>query len=271
MLTKLMKYDIRSTWRDFAGIYLAILLGVIIVPLLINNINIPIASTLAMLIITSIIIGTIVLTIINLFHIFLKNVYSKQGYLTMTLPVTSGQLVFSKLLVSTMWIVLTGIVSIIGFFIFAFVMNPTANINFTEIISEIHAVLSGQGYLSAALIIFITIASIVKEIVKLFLSCSIAQLKQLSRFRVPVAIAAYFAGSWLETLLVQGIGKALSYLPQSDKLISQFTAISDTGQWQDFIGIFNGVLVAGIVFALLIAFAYSAGTVWILNHKLDLD
>ena len=108
-----MKYDIRSTWRDFAGIYMAILLGVIIVPLLINNIDIPIAGTLATLIITSIIIGTIVVTIINLFHIFLKNVYSKQGYLTMTLPVTSGQLVFSKLLVSTMWIVLTGVVSVI--------------------------------------------------------------------------------------------------------------------------------------------------------------
>ncbi|MDF3000051.1 MAG: hypothetical protein K0Q48_170 [Bacillota bacterium] len=271
MLTKLMKYDIRSTWRDFAGIYMAILLGVIIVPLLINNFDLPIAGTLAMLIITSIIIGTIVVTIINLFHIFLKNVFTKQGYLTMTLPVSSGQLVFSKLLVSTMWIVLTGIVSVIGLFIFAFIMNPTANIEFTEIISEIHAVLNGQGYLSAALIILMTIASVVKEIAKLFLACSIGHLKQLSRFRVPIGIAAYFACSWLETLLVQGIGKAVSYLPQTGELVRQLNAISDTGQLQDFIGIFNGVLVSGIVFALFAAFAYSAGTVWILNHKLDLD
>lgn len=271
MLTKLMKYDIRSTWRDFAGIYMAILLGVIIVPLLLNYTNIPIANKLAGIIVASIIIGTIVVTIINLFHIFLKNVYSKQGYLTMTLPVTSGQLVFSKLVVSTMWIVLTGIVSVIGLFIFAFVMNPEANIQFTEIIREIHTVLNGQGYLSAALIILMMTASVVKEISKLFLACSIGHLKQLSRFKVPVGIASYFACSWLETLLLQGIGKAVSYLPQSDKLIMQFTAISGTGQWQDFIGVFNGVVCAGILFALFVAFAYSVGTVWILNHKLDLD
>ena len=37
MLTKLIKYDIRSTWRDFTGIFLAILLGVILVPMAMKN------------------------------------------------------------------------------------------------------------------------------------------------------------------------------------------------------------------------------------------
>lgn len=267
-----MKHDIRTTWRDFAGVYLAILLGVVIVPLLFNNITLPFANTLAGIIIASIVIGTIVVTIISLFHIFLTSVYSKQGYLTMTLPVSSSQLVFSKLVVSTMWIVLTGIVSIIGLFIFFAVLNPAhVDVNLSSFFGTIMSTLSGRGYLAVALIILIIIASVIKEIAKLFLACSIGHLKQLNRFRVPAGIASYFACSWLESLLIQGINAIVSLFPQTDRLINQINAVSDPSQIQGMIGVLNGVVAAGIVYVLAVAFAYSAGTVWIMNHKLDLD
>lgn len=63
MLSKLIKYDIRSTWRDFTGVYMAILLGVILVPLLLNNVNNQIVSMFAGFIATSIVIATIVIMI----------------------------------------------------------------------------------------------------------------------------------------------------------------------------------------------------------------
>ena len=56
--------------------------------------------------------------------IFNKNIYSAEGYLTMTLPVTETQIVASKLIVSTGWIVLTGAVATLGMFLFVSVMSP---------------------------------------------------------------------------------------------------------------------------------------------------
>ena len=101
MLGKLIQYDIRSTWREFAGVYLSILLGVLILPPLFNSFNNQFINTVAGFLVAGISIATIVVMIITLFRIFNTNVYSREGYLTLTLPVTSSQIVFSKLLVST--------------------------------------------------------------------------------------------------------------------------------------------------------------------------
>ena len=271
MLSKLIKYDIRSTWREFAGIYMSILLGVIITPLLFNNVDNEIILMGVRFIVTSIVISTIVIMIISLFKIFNKNVFSKEGYLTMTLPATSRQIVISKLLVSTMWIILTGIVSIIGIFIFLMILDPLPYASLAAFIEKITSVIGGQGYLAMFMMILAMIVSAVKEVAKLFLACSIAHLKQLNRFRVPVGILSYFAFSWLESLIVQIIGTVVSFLPYSDELIRQLNAISDPSQIQQFVGLFSGVMGMGILYALLIITAYSVGTVWILNHKLDLD
>lgn len=271
MLSKLIKYDIRSTWRDFAGVYMSILLGVIIVPLLFNNIDNPIVTATARFIVTAIVIATIVIMIINLFRIFNTNVFSKEGYLTMTLPVTPQQVVISKLLVSTMWIILTGIVSIIGLTIFLSILNPLPYASLSLFFQKITSVIDAQGYLAIAFIILTMVLSAVKEISKLFLACSIAHLKQLNRFRVPAGILSYFVFSWLETLVVQLISTIASALPYSAELVRQLNAISDAGEVQQFIGVFNGVMAIGILYALLLTTVYSAGTVWILNHKLDLD
>jgi hypothetical protein len=67
MLTKLIKYDIRSTWRDFTGIFLAILLGVILVPVAMKNFSNELVQLTAGLVAFAIVIAVIAITIINLF------------------------------------------------------------------------------------------------------------------------------------------------------------------------------------------------------------
>lgn len=268
MLSKLIKYDIRSTWRDFAAIYMSILLGVIIVPLIMNNINNEIFNMAAGFIAFGIIIAVIAVMVANLFKIFNTNVFSKEGYLTMTLPVTSVQIVFSKLIVSSMWIVLTGVVSAIGLFIFAVIITPESFFDGFQVILDI---LTGQSVFTIILLILTAVISTLKEVAKLFLSCSIAHLKQLNRFRVPAGILSYFAFSWLETLIVQISALILSLSPATDKLIRQFEVMSDPSSIDQFLGLFNGMIGITMMYGLLLTAAYSMGTVWILNHKLDLD
>lgn len=266
MLGKLIKYDIKSTWRDFTGIYLAIILGVILIPLIFNNINNGIIQLAAGFIAFGICIAVIVVTVISLFKIFNVNVFSREGYLTMTLPVNATQIVTSKLLVSTMWILLTGIVSCIGIFLFMIVASPDILSKMHFDLSELFKVIGGKGALTILVVLLSIITGSVKEIAKLFLACSIAHLKQLNRFRVPVGIISYFVFSWIETFIIEMVSLVL---PEGlQKWLSQLSVTNDISSAMN---VFNGAMGVAILYGILLTVAFASATIWILNHKLELE
>lgn len=273
MLGKLIKYDIRSTWRDFAGIYLAILLGVIFLPILFTYVDNAVINIVAGLVITGIVIATIVFMIAMLFKIFNANIFSKEGYLTMTLPVAGAEIVASKLIVSTMWIVLTGIVSSIGICVFIWSIAPVAEI--FPAVRKVLSMLNDREFLAIALSILAIIAAIVKEIAKLFLACSISHLKQLGRFRMLIGIISFFVMSWLETLLVKIVGRIVELIPwfteYFNQIETQVIILRNPLQLRELIGLYNGAMAVGILYALALTVVFAAGVVWILNRKLDLD
>ncbi len=264
MLGKLVRFDIRSTWRSFAGIYLSIILGVIIVSLIFKSIMI--AGFVAF----AISVTVIVVMILNLFRLFNTSVFSKEGYLTLTLPVTSSQIVVSKLIVSTMWIVLTAIVSIIGLYIFVW------NIRIIEgpfvlfpYIREIISPLDFESAITLILLILVVLTTCVKEMAKLFLACSIAHLKQLYRFRIIVGILSFFVLSWLEVFVVQQIARFVSMIwPKAEELLELLS--SPISAKQHF-ALFNGFLSVSFLYAIVLIAVFSLGVVWIMNNKLDLD
>lgn len=273
MLSKLIKYDIRSTWRDFAGVYLAILLGVFILPLIVKNYDNAIISAVAGLYAVGIVIATIVVMIVTLFKIFNSSVFSKTGYLTMTLPVTSTQIVASKLLVSSMWIVLTGIVSAAGICIFIWNVAPLADV--IPLLKKALSLIGSNEVFAIVLMVIAMVASTVKEIAKLFLACSIAHLRRLGRFRVLVGILSYFVLSWLEALILKALGFVADHLPGISGFINDidihFDMMTGPQDILQFTGLFNGAMTIGILYALALIAAYSIGIIWILNRKLDLD
>jgi len=272
MLKKLIKYDIKSTWRDFTGIYLAILLGVIILPFIFNKVNNDFIYITGGFIAFGIIIAVIVITIISLFKIFNTNVYSKQGYLTLTLPVTSRQILTSKLIVSTMWIVSTMVVSMIGLLIFALLIAPLPFMDIINAIKSTITQLAGLGGATVVLLIFGMIISTVKEVAKLFLACSIAHLKQFNKFRVPVGVLSYFAFSWAENIIVQGVVLVFGpFFKDKTIILTQMETISDIASLQEALGLFNWVIGLAILYGIFLTFAYSFCNIWILNNKLDLD
>jgi hypothetical protein len=247
------------------------MLGVLILPLLFNNFHNQIVNTIAGFMAAGIVIATIVIMIITLFKIFNTNVFSKEGYLTMTLPVTSAQIVVSKLLVSTMWIILTGIVSAIGICIFVLNMNAAPLAEIAAGFQKFMTMFDTRGLWAVILMVIAMIVSTVKEIAKLFLACSIAHLKQIGKFRVPIGILSYFVLSWAETLIVQAASLILSFIPQMSEYARQLEAMNDPSSIQQFIGLFSGVMVVGILYALVLTAVYAICNVWILNHRLDLD
>ena len=272
MLTKLIKYDIRSTWRDFTGIFLAILLGVILVPMAMKNFSNELVQLTAGLVAFAIVIAVIAITIINLFKIYNTNVFSKEGYLTMTLPVKASQILTSKLLVSSMWITLTGIVSIIGMIIFTLIITPMGLdqlwIGFRALAEQ----LDGMTVPTLILLALVIILSITKEVAKLFLACTVAHLKFMTKWRIPLGILTYFVLSWIESFIFQITVDVLFRLSgRFEELALQLQSMAGSATPQEFLGLFNGALGIGIIYSLLLIAGFSALTIWLLNRKLDLD
>jgi hypothetical protein len=276
MLGKLIKYDIRATWRDFATVYISIFLAVLFLPLLFNNIRNTFINAIAVLLIIGIVVATIAVMIMTLFKIFNTNIFSKQGYLTMTLPVSSTQVVLSKLLVSSMWIILTGIVSSIGILVFVSGLIPGGSfievtIELGNALKEIISAIDGS-LLTIILVVISMILATIKEISKLFFACSIAHIKQLKSFRVPAGVISYFVFSWIESLIAGFFSfVATDGFIQKLNQLNQIQDLSNPTLISDLFGLLNTAIGFGFIITVFSAVAYAIGTIWIVNRKLDLD
>ena len=268
MLKKLIKYDFRSTWREFAAIYLSIMLGVTIFPFLAKNISSNVINMFMGVTAFAIIVAMIVVTIGSLFKIFNKNIFSNEGYLTMTLPASETQIVLSKLIVSSLWIILTGAVSTLGLFIFASIMSPESMSEMFRAIGQILSALDGQGVLAIVLTIVFIVVAIIKEVAKLFLACCIAHLKQLNRFRKPIGIISYFVFSWLETVLMDLVNWDANFTVNGSECVTLECGIENM---QASIGSFISMAEIGIAFQLGFTLLFGVGTVFLLKRKLNLD
>lgn len=123
MLSKLIKYEIKATKRIMIPAIIALIcvsvLNGVLVGISTNNIlhdsiiyNIfsAVSVSVYMLGIMAILILAAVLSIIR----FYKADLSNEGYLTHTLPINIGNEILSKVIVGTLWVILTGVAIIIS-------------------------------------------------------------------------------------------------------------------------------------------------------------
>ncbi|KHD46759.1 ABC transporter permease [Streptococcus hongkongensis] len=123
MFGKLLKYELKSIGKWYFAINLAILAiaGLLSATLkwlkfesntqnttmkLLNQL-LPLALSL---IFGALIAGSLLATLLIIINRFNKNVFGREGYLTMTLPVSEHQIILSKLLSSLIWSFFNGII-----------------------------------------------------------------------------------------------------------------------------------------------------------------
>lgn len=107
--------------------------------------------------------------IINRFH---KNVYGREGYLTMTLPVTSHQLILSKLAAASIWMFLSSFTCLLSFF---FYFLPSMNLE--ELLRYLpEAIASFHAYVPIPLVLISSFISHLSGVLLIYLAISIGQL-----------------------------------------------------------------------------------------------
>ena len=107
MLRKLVKHDILSTYRDFAGLYMGMFAFAILAAVSINMDQRGYLIGISVFLLTGLSIATAVVTFISIIRLFGRRMFSTEGYLTMTLPVSNTQTVIAKLLTGAFWSMMT--------------------------------------------------------------------------------------------------------------------------------------------------------------------
>ena len=117
MLGKLMKHEFRATARIMlpvmgAMMALALLANLSIRGLAGNLSDVPLLRILFVLIITffgAAVVATVVMSLVIMVSRFYRNLLKDEGYLMFTLPVSVHELIWSKLIVSLVWFLATGL------------------------------------------------------------------------------------------------------------------------------------------------------------------
>lgn len=126
MLTKLLKHEFRATGRvmlPVIGILLATSLGAnLSLRYLLDSRTwfFSMVGMLLMLAFAIAIIGVFIVAFILMIQRFYKNLLQDEGYVMLTLPVSIHQHIWSKLIVSSVWFILTTLAVILAGFIVAF-------------------------------------------------------------------------------------------------------------------------------------------------------
>lgn len=107
MLRKLVKHDILSTYRDFAGLYMGMFAFAILVALSINMDKEGYLIGISVFLLTGLSIATAVVTFVSIIRLFSRRMFTSEGYLTLTLPVSNTQTVIAKLLTGAFWSMMT--------------------------------------------------------------------------------------------------------------------------------------------------------------------
>ncbi|NLK28845.1 MAG: hypothetical protein GX306_10975 [Clostridiales bacterium] len=182
MLTKLIKHEFKATSRILLPLYLVLAVFTIINRLNFNfdqlQESFPLLHGLILSGYVLSLIAMFVVTFVILIIRFYKNLTSEEGYLMFTLPVTPRQLINSKLLVASVWTVLSFIAVIVS--LFFLVIFPGEMHEFLRVIKDVRENLTesfgSYGILFIIEIIIVVILSILNDLLKIYLSIAIGQL-----------------------------------------------------------------------------------------------
>ena len=185
MFRKLLKNEFKSSFFDFMIIYAVIiftgLISGIIIRFDINSKHNLYVYVILLYIL--VFFAAIILILKNIIMSFYKKMFDKQGYLTFTLPVSTNQIILSKLIVNFLWVIFSFLVlTLSGIIVFLISSEQSIEILKT-VFNEVYLQLEKFGLLRADLIILYSIVGLVGIIIGLEYLLVILSLLNIGKFK----------------------------------------------------------------------------------------
>lgn len=149
---KLMKYEIKGSYKVILGILaIVLLMTTVLYTYIAKKEGSPIVALASM-----IMFGTFLSAFFYIVGSFRKELYEDRGYLTFSLPLTGNQILGAKLFVALLWFILLGVVTVFYhlFMTFRIAVKETG-LTFSEAIEEIKLALSYIDFDIRSVIFFV--------------------------------------------------------------------------------------------------------------------
>lgn len=273
MLGKLIKHEIRHTFRSISMIYIivAVIAGVMLLSSIAGINAIKALSTGVLLISGFVMIAITVLSIIRNFY---ETLYDRQGYLSFTLPVKGSHLLFSKIVVSVLWLVCAMV--LMGLIYFLMYLSVTGE-NGIEALGLLKNIFEENGLsellpskgLVAELLILVAVYILVEMLSLIgfiYFSVTVANTRPLQAhpkmYGIMVFLGTYIVVQAISNPIKEHFPLAL-HVSQNDIAIN-FTSMLHSESDLFAFGIGDTVLKA--IFAIIMLVV----TGWIMEHKVNI-
>lgn len=266
MLGKLFKYE----WKT-ASKMLLLIHGVVILFAILSRVFLEVSgglesdSLIAGLLIFTMVMAIGSTAIFNTIYIanrFYKNVFTDQGYLTNTLPVTPVQIILSKGFVGILWIVIDFLFLCLSMII----LFATSGFfsGFSEFMQELGRALPDASHeLSFWLTIILLILTPVTLILQMYFSVAVGNI--FSGHKILGAVGV-FVGIYTIRQIITTLGMTLTgykiFTEVNDSSITTQARILDT---------FDSTMILSLVIVLICIAAFWFGTKYIMTKKLNLQ
>lgn len=271
MLGKLLKYEIKHSSRYVMSIY-GCALAVCLFMLLGMLINVTWITVVSSLLLYMIGFAAVIMTMVAVIKNFYDTLYGKQGYLTFTLPVKSGSLLFSKVIVSFFWIILSAVLMVLIFALILLNAKRQTGEAFTGIIEAVKVSGILETLPSAVMIIkFVLILGVIALSYMLtfvgyvYFSVTLANTRALQGhpklFGFLIFFIVYSVSNSLGATLTSVF--PLSVNITSEKVFLAFSSMNEEGVLASF-----GL--GGTLFMALTALGLLFATGWIMEHKVNI-
>jgi len=204
-MLKLLKYEFRATGRVFLPFF-----GALIVISAINRLLGAIFDKsgtpyiLGMVLAVALMVAVFVVAYVLMIQRFSKNLIGDEGYLMFTLPVSVDAIIFSKMIVSAVWFIISSIIVLVSILIMALfdirMVFPYIQTAISEIFSN-----AGSGTLLVLQAIIFIIISLFSTVLTFYMCLSLSMLFNRRRGLATVGIYMVLM-TFLQTLAALGIG-----------------------------------------------------------------
>ncbi len=254
MFWNLVRYEFKNVNKWYLALYGAVLFLSVLIGIQTQSlIKLPEKNQSVILVLLATIFGGLMLTLaISTIFLIIKrfkgSVYDRQGYLTLTLPVSEHHIITAKLVGAFIWSILSSAVLALSAFLIVTITVPEW-IPLSYVITFVETHLP-QIFLTGISFLLNTISGILC----IYLAISIGQL--FNEYRTALAVAAYI-----------GIQIVIGFIELSFNLSSNFYVNSLVGLNENFYMGASTSIIEELIFIAI----YYLGTYYILRNKVNLQ
>lgn len=187
MLTKLLKHEFKNSYLEICIINAAIIFLSIISGLTFNtnSMSLIVIPLMALLFLYF---AAAVLLLINLIKSFNQNLFTKEGYLTLTLPVSIDKIIISKMIVNIIWWFISGIIIVSSIVITAIIITKLRLDNFAIVLDNF----DGMDFISILFFVINLTFNLLYFFVLLFFVLTLLNIGKIRKFKLLLGVGIYY-------------------------------------------------------------------------------